>query len=230
MLEKLGFKRRTHVGISLSANNFIELVCIDKTSKTVVKYSSGNIKYNNAIREIIDFDEFTEVIEGLFDDAGLSPHECAVTLNLPNVHFGLTPMETSSDSSYIIENLSSEIEDLYIFKRNEPAISYAILDKPSGRDQKNIVFGLIPSAIQIFRPSLKSKKFDKKVIYFGGCGNKLKGNKAVVKILNSIGVQVINPTFSCCGVPYLSRGDLNEFNNSIKSYVKIRLFRYFIVK
>ena len=147
MLEKLGFKRRTHVGISLSANNFIELVCIDKTSKTVVKYSSGNIKYNNAIREIIDFDEFTEVIEGLFDDAGLSPHECAVTLNLPNVHFGLTPMETSSDSSYIIENLSSEIEDLYIFKRNEPAISYSILDKPSGRDQKNIVFGAVQTKV-----------------------------------------------------------------------------------
>ena len=86
LVENLGFKKKTHIGISLSANNFIELVCIDDKTKSVVKYSSGNIKYNNAIREIIDYDEFAEVLEGLFDEAGLDPAQCAVTLNLPNVH------------------------------------------------------------------------------------------------------------------------------------------------
>ncbi|MBQ8887789.1 MAG: hypothetical protein IJY61_08830 [Candidatus Gastranaerophilales bacterium] len=146
MLENLGFKKRTHVGISLSANNFIELVCIDKTSKSVVKYSSGNIKYNNAIREIIDFDEFAEVLEGLFEDAGLNPSECAVTLNLPNVHFGITPAEGSADPMYIIDNLKDEIEELYIFKRNEPAISYAMLDSAT-RGQKNVVYGAVQTKV-----------------------------------------------------------------------------------
>ena len=84
LVENLGFKKKTHVGVSLSANNFIELVCVDDKTKSVVKYASGNIKYNNAIREIIDYDEFTEVLEGLFDEAGLDPSQCAVTLNLPN--------------------------------------------------------------------------------------------------------------------------------------------------
>lgn len=142
MLEKLGFKKRTHVGISLSANNFIELVCIDKQSKTVVGYSSGNIKYNNAIREIIDYDEFREVVEGLFEDAGLSPQNCAVTLNLPNVHFGIAPMENDSSPMYIVDNIRDEIEELYIFKRNEPTISYSVLDS-AGRGQKNVVFGAV---------------------------------------------------------------------------------------
>lgn len=142
MLEKLGFKKRTHVGISLSANNFIELVCIDKQSKTVVGYSSGNIKYNNAIREIIDYDEFKEVVEGLFEDAGLSPQNCAVTLNLPNVHFGIAPMESDSSPMYIVDNIRDEIEELYIFKRNEPTISYSVLDS-AGRSQKNVVFGAV---------------------------------------------------------------------------------------
>ena len=149
MLEKLGFKKKIHVGISLSANNFIELVCIDKLSKSVVKYSSGNIKYNNAIREIIDFDEFTEVVEGLFEDAGLDPKACSVTLNLPNVHFGLTSLESVSETPYIIENLQSEIEDLYIFKRNEPIISYSILDSATSRDKKNIVYSAIQTKIVI---------------------------------------------------------------------------------
>lgn len=147
MLENLGFKKRTHVGISLSANNFIELVCVDKKTKEVVKYASGNIKYNGAIREIIDFDEFAEVLEGLFDDAGLNPKECSVTLNMPNVHFGITTMESISETSYIIENLQSEIEDLYIFKRNEPIISYSILDSEYGRNQKNIIYGAIQTKV-----------------------------------------------------------------------------------
>lgn len=147
MLEKLGFKKRTHVGISLSANNFIELVCIDKASKSVVKYSSGNIKYNNAIREIIDFDEFAEVVEGLFEDAGLNPSDCSVTLNLPNVHFGITSLDNVSETPFIVENLQSEIEDLYIFKRNEPIISYSILDSASGRDKKNIIYSAIQTKV-----------------------------------------------------------------------------------
>ena len=61
LVEQLGFKKKIHVGVSLSANNFIELVCIDEKTKSVIKYASGNIKYNNAIREIIDYDEFSEV-------------------------------------------------------------------------------------------------------------------------------------------------------------------------
>ncbi len=87
--------------------------------------------------------------------------------------------------------------------------------------QKYFVFGLIPRIVRTFIRPTKSKTFEKKVLYFGGCGSKLKGDKAVVKIMNSIGIEVINPLFHCCGIPYFTRGDLNEFNNSINSYIKI---------
>lgn len=147
LLEKLGFKKRIHVGISLSANNFIELVCVDKNTKSIVRYASGNIKYNNAIREIIDYDEFTEVVEGLFEEAGLNPEECSITLNLPNVHFGITSLENTSETPYIIENLQGEIEDLYIFKRNEPAISYSVLTPALGSSQQNIVYSAIQTKV-----------------------------------------------------------------------------------
>ena len=87
--------------------------------------------------------------------------------------------------------------------------------------QKYFIFGLIPRIVRTFIRPTKSQKFDKKVLYFGGCGSKLKGDKALIKILNSINIEVINPKFHCCGIPYFVRGDLNEFNNSIKSYIKI---------
>ena len=145
MLEKLGFKKRTHIGISLSANNFIELVCIDKSTRNIIKYVSRNIKYNNAIKEIVDFDEFTEVLTSLFEEADLEPTDCAVTLSLPNVHFDLTPLEENTDDVYVRDNLQSDIEDLYIFKRNEPYISYTIADRASQLGGKNVIY----SAIQI---------------------------------------------------------------------------------
>ncbi len=147
IVEQLGFKKKTHIGISLSANNFIELVCVDEKTKSVIKYASGNIKYNNAIREIIDYDEFTEVLEGLFEEAGLNPQDCAVTLNLPNVHFGILSMDNESEEPFIIENLQSEIEDLYIFKRNEPEIRYQKFDSKKGRGHKNVIFSAIQTKV-----------------------------------------------------------------------------------
>lgn len=130
ILENIGFKKRFHVGISLSANNFIELVGVDCKTKTVVAYASGNVKYNNAIREIIDYDEFEEAIETLFADAGLLPSDCAVTLNIPNVQFGLTTIESAAEKPYILDNIQADIEDLYVFKRsgNEPLVSYSELN------------------------------------------------------------------------------------------------------
>ena len=147
LLEQLGFKKRTHVGISLSANNFIELVCVDKNTKTVTKYVSGNVKYNNAIREIMDYEEFTEVVENLFSEAGLIPSECSVTLNLPNVHFGLTQFEATYEAPFIIENLQMEIEDLYIFKRNEPSISYSVLSSASSRNQQTVAYSAMQTNV-----------------------------------------------------------------------------------
>ncbi len=147
LLEKMGFKKKIHVGISLSVNNFIELVCVDKNSKNVTRYASGNIKYNNAIREIIDFDEFQEVVESLFEEAGLDPKECSVTLNLPNVHFGIYTLESSADIPYITDNIQTELEDLYIFKRNDPVISYSFINSANKEHPKIIYSAIQTNAI-----------------------------------------------------------------------------------
>ena len=65
--------------------------------------------------------------------------------------------------------------------------------------------------INLFAPKKKSKTFEKKVIYFGGCGSKIEGNKYIVDILNSAGTEVITPNFECCGFPFFVKGDLNAF-------------------
>lgn len=87
--------------------------------------------------------------------------------------------------------------------------------------QKKIIFKLLPNIVSIFSPHIKSKTFEKKVLYFGGCSSKIKGDKAVVKLLNNLEIEVINPRFACCGISLFMRGDLESFNSSINNYVNI---------
>ncbi|MBO5738841.1 (Fe-S)-binding protein [bacterium] len=113
-----------------------------------------------------------------------------------------------------------DIVDIIISAKHE-YLKQSLLEKIKSFVQKYLIFGFIPNFINIFTQKIKSKNFEHKVIYFGGCGNKLKGNKSTVKILNSIGIEVLTPTFNCCGVPYLTRGDICEFKKSIKNFIKI---------
>ena len=87
--------------------------------------------------------------------------------------------------------------------------------------RKRIVFGFIPNLINRIIPHQKSKSFEKKVLYFGGCGSKLKGNSGVVKLLNKLEIEVVNQTFPCCGIPSLVHGDLESFHHCIERYIKI---------
>lgn len=113
-----------------------------------------------------------------------------------------------------------DVVDIIIAAKSEYFKTHP-LEKLKTFFQKYFIFGLIPRIVRSFIRPTKSQKYEKKVIYFGGCRSKLKGDKAIVKLFNSIGVEIINPQFHCCGIPYLVRGDLKEFNNSIKSYIKI---------
>ena len=147
LLEKIGFKNKTHIGISLSANNIIELTCVEKVSGSVVKYASGNVKYNGAIREIIDYEEFNDAIRTLFYDAELDPTNCIATVNLPNVHFGIAEMEPGADVSVTIDNLQTDLEDIYIFKKSEPMLSYTVLDSTKSGGKRSIVYGVLQAKV-----------------------------------------------------------------------------------
>ncbi len=87
--------------------------------------------------------------------------------------------------------------------------------------QKYFIFGMGISILKLLSHNIKSKKFEKKVIYFGGCSGKIKGNKAVVKLLNSCNIEVITPNFQCCGISFYVRGDMESYNNYKKNFLAI---------
>ena len=87
--------------------------------------------------------------------------------------------------------------------------------------QKHLIFNFGVKFLGLFSRNIKSKTFDKKVIYYGGCGGRIKGNSSVVNILNTCGIEVLTPNFDCCGIPFLMRGDIDTFKNCIDSFLKV---------
>ena len=84
--------------------------------------------------------------------------------------------------------------------------------------EKTFIFGMGLKILSLFNQKCKSKTFDKKVIYFGGCGTKARSIKSVVKFMNSLGIEVITPDFDCCGLPFFVRGDMESFEQYAKSF------------
>ena len=87
--------------------------------------------------------------------------------------------------------------------------------------QSKLIFGLGIKTLGLFSKNIISEKFDKKVIYFGGCGGNLKGNKSVISILNACDIEVITPLFDCCGIPFYVRGDKNSFEKAKQKFINL---------
>ena len=87
--------------------------------------------------------------------------------------------------------------------------------------KKYIIFGFIPKFESLFKRNARSRSFERKILYFGGCQSKFRTDKAVVKILNSLEIEVINPVFHCCGISLFAMGDLDGYKDQMKKYINI---------
>lgn len=70
-----------------------------------------------------------------------------------------------------------------------------------------------------FRPTFKTvQNPETKVIYFKGCVNQICPRTDIYlnKILKNSNIQIIEPDFECCGLPFLSEGNLKRFEEVAK--------------
>ncbi|MBD5402204.1 (Fe-S)-binding protein [bacterium] len=75
-----------------------------------------------------------------------------------------------------------------------------------------------------FRPKYKaSKDPTTSVVYFKGCVNQIcpKTDKYIHKIFKNIPIEIIEPDFDCCGLPFLSEGNLERFEQAAKYNSKL---------
>ncbi len=77
------------------------------------------------------------------------------------------------------------------------------------------------------------KKFDKKAIYFGGCIETVfpKTSEYIKSLLNKMEIEVLDTKFNCCGLPFLTSGNITRFveqaNENVQKLKDID-FDYFI--
>lgn len=122
-LSKLGASTRITVGVSISPGIGLEMIEIDRLTGTVIKYGSKPLEYNNSTREITDYDQLRFALEELFEDLHI-PKRSNVVLSLPNVHFGLVTLPLLLTDEAITNAILSEVEQSYIFKRQEAVVSW----------------------------------------------------------------------------------------------------------
>ncbi|MFA7658390.1 MAG: hypothetical protein WCY19_03050 [Candidatus Gastranaerophilaceae bacterium] len=123
-LTKLGASTKIAVGVSISPSVGLEMIEIDRLTGTVNKYSNRPLEYNHSTREIANYEQFKESLEELFEELHI-PKRSNIILNVPNVHFGMINLPLLLTDEAITNAIISEVEQSYIFKRQEPLISWA---------------------------------------------------------------------------------------------------------
>jgi len=76
----------------------------------------------------------------------------------------------------------------------------------------------IADRINFLRIPQKRYSSNKNIMFFKGCANKVfpSGEKGLRRILSKLDYNLITTNFQCCGVPFLSSGNLKRYRDAIK--------------
>lgn len=115
-----GMGRGIDVYVSVSPACGLEMIELDKHGN-VKSYAQTELDYNEAQREIANYEEFKTGLETLFQMRNINPAKANVHLSLPTVWFGTKEgLPLLLDDNAITNIVIGELEQSYIFKRKEP--------------------------------------------------------------------------------------------------------------
>ncbi|EKE04489.1 MAG: hypothetical protein ACD_20C00057G0002 [uncultured bacterium] len=113
----------SYVGISVSQKSVLEVVQFNNETKEVIKYGKTDLAYDLVARQINHMTLLESGIQKLYHDLEI-PINTPAVLTLPTVSMNhqTLPLQLSTDE--IRTALISETERYYIFKKNEPVVSW----------------------------------------------------------------------------------------------------------
>lgn len=120
ILDSLGMGGGIDVHVSVSPACGLEMTMVDNRGN-VKSYAQVPLDYNEAQREIANYDDFKAGLEQLFQMRNINPKKANVHLSLPTVWFGLKEgLPLLLDDNAITNIVIGELEQTYVFKRKEP--------------------------------------------------------------------------------------------------------------
>lgn len=141
-LSKLGASTRITVGVAVSPGLGLEMIEVDRMTGTVNKYGVKPLEYNNSTREIADYDQFRVALEELFEELHI-PKRSNIVLSLPNVYFGMITLPVLLTDEAISNAIISEVEQSYIFKRQEPVVSWSEVFSNDSSENRTLAYTAI---------------------------------------------------------------------------------------
>lgn len=143
LLSQLGATTKNTVGVSMSPSVGLEMIEVNPKTKVIEKYACKQLDYDYSKREIADYDRFREVLGELFDELRINK-KSNIILTLPSVHYGLISLPVNLGDEGVTSAIISEVEQSsYIFKRQDPVISWVDAYPTGGKDNREILYGAI---------------------------------------------------------------------------------------
>lgn len=150
----LNLKKSIVVGVSVTPEAGLEVAQIDYETKTVLKYSSKPIVYDNNRKEIADLDIFKETLQDLFFELGI-PKGSDVVVNIPSAFFKVVDYPASLDSEQITIAIEEDLATHPIFQNTEHSMSAVAL--PNSTIQFNKIAYTVASKTMLIEMALQIK-------------------------------------------------------------------------
>ncbi len=149
-LDKLGISGGVDVFVSVSPVVGVEMLTLDAHGN-VKSYAQLPLEYNEAQREINDYDTFADAVNALFEMRNIDPKRTNVYLNLPTVWFGIKEgLPLMLDDEAITNVIIGELDQAYVFKQKEATPCW--FDALANQD---------PNARTIFYTAIQSEAIEK---------------------------------------------------------------------
>ena len=142
ILSQLGTGSKDTVFLSVTPGVGLELIQLDISNCSVKNYSYRPLEYNESLREIANIEAFKNAVTELFAELHINL-KSNVVLNLPMVLFGSKELPLLLADDAVLEALTSEVEQSYIFKRYEPVVSWVDASNSQSGDMRKLFYSAI---------------------------------------------------------------------------------------
>ena len=142
---------KQRIYLSVTPGVGLEMIQLDNASSSVANYAVRDLVYDEATRDIADYEEFKSAVQDMMQELGIGP-KCEAIVNMPLISFGLMQFPLLLPDTSITGGIQSEVEQSYVFRRAEPAIAWQ--DVPSagnsqaqGNESRQVIYSAIQKSV-----------------------------------------------------------------------------------
>ena len=146
LLAQFGAGSKDYVYVCINPSVGLEMIQVDPVLKIVKAYGRRPLEYNEITREISDYDEFRKALEELFKALNISS-KCNVILTSPTVYFGKVELPLLLNDESVTGSVISEVEQVYLFKKCEPVVSWFESISSASADTRTILYSAIQKPV-----------------------------------------------------------------------------------